>query len=316
MVHADPASAMILAAGRGTRLAPLTQHCAKPLVPIGDRPALAHIVGVMREAGVRRIVVNAFHRAEDVHDFAVGDAGITVSDEAEHAEPLGTAGGVAHARSLLGEGDVLVWNGDVLAEPDVTALHQAHAAQSASSGALASLAVLPRPRGEGNIGVGPGGRIVRIRSERAPGEPEEAEIEGGYFIGVHVLGARIRSRLPARGCLVSDAYLPALRRGEALQAFRYEGPFFDVGTLQQYLLANLAWLDRQGAGASFRGPGASVDPRVALERSVVGAGARVGGAGALTRCVVWPGARATAPLSDAIVRGDLVLGIGDGARLA
>jgi mannose-1-phosphate guanylyltransferase len=315
MVHADPASAMILAAGRGTRLAPLTQHCAKPLVPIGDRPALAYIVDVVREARVRRIVINAHHRAEDVRGFAEREGGIAVSDETLEGELLGTAGGVAQARSLLGEGDVLVWNGDVLAEPNVTALREAHAAQSASSGALASLAVLPRARGEGNIGVGRGGRIVRVRAERAPGQPDEAEIEGGYFIGVHVLGARLRSRLPARGCLVSDVYLPALRQGEALHAFRYEGPFFDVGTLDQYLLANLAWLDRRG-GDAFCGAAAAIDPAVTLERSVVGAGASVAGTGALTRCVVWPGARATAPLSDAIVLDDLVLGIGARARLA
>jgi NDP-sugar pyrophosphorylase family protein len=114
---------------------------------------------------------------------------------------------------------------------------------------------------------------------------------------------------------VGDVYLPALRRGEPLFAFRYEGPFFDVGTLEHYLQANLAWLDRHGGGA-FRGAAAEVDPAVTLERSVVGAGASVRGTGALTRCVVWPGARATAPLSDAIVLDDLVLGIGERARLA
>lgn len=311
MAHADSVSAMVLAAGLGTRLAPLTQHRAKPLVPIGDRPALAHIVDALHAGGVERIVVNAYHRSEDVHAFAVAKGGIAVSDESNGAL-LGTAGGVARARTLLGEGDVLVWNGDVLAEPDLAALRQAHAD---TADALATLAVLPRPRGEGNIGVGRGGRIVRVRSERAPDAPFEAEVEGGYFIGIHVLGARLRSRLPAQGCLVSDVYLPALRRGEVLHAFRYEGPFFDVGTLEQYLRANLAWLERRGLDA-FRGPGASMDARVTLERSIVGERATVGGGGALTRCVVWPGARAMAPLADAIVVGDLVLGIGVGARLA
>jgi len=312
MAHADSASAMVLAAGLGTRLAPLTQYCAKPLVPIGDRPALAHIVDAVRKAGIRRIVVNAFHRAEDVRAFAARE-GLAVSDEAQGGELLGTAGGVARAESLLGDGDVVVWNGDVLAEPDLGALLEPTA--KGVDGALATLAVLPRPRGEGNIGVGRGGRIVRMRSERAAGVPPEAEIEGGYFIGVHVLGARLRSRLPARGCLVGDVYLPVLRQAEVLRAVRYEGPFFDVGSLQAYLEANLAWLDRRALGA-FRGRGASIDPRATLERSVIGAGAVVRGRGALTRCVVWPGARATAPIADAIVLDDLVLGIGEGARLA
>lgn len=306
---------MILAAGLGTRLAPLTQHRAKPLVPIGDRPAIAHIVRALRAARLGPIVVNAYHRSEDVRAFAASDGAIAVSDEASGGELLGTAGGVARARSLLGAGDVLVWNGDVLAEPDLRALREAHAEQAAASEALATLAVLPRERGEGNVGVASGGRIVRLRSERAPSESVEAEIEGGYFIGVHMFGARLRARLPARGCLVGDAYLPALRRGERLHAFRYEGPFFDVGTLEQYLRANLAWLDRHALPA-FHGAGASIDSRVTLERSIVGENATVGGAGALTRCVVWPGAHAMAPLADAIVGGDLVLGIGDASRLA
>ena len=102
---------MILCAGLGTRLRPLTDWCAKPLVPIGDRPALAHILD--RLVGTRA-VVNAHHRAADIEAFArARSRDLLVSVE---PDLLGTAGGIAHASPLLGSGDILVWNGDILAD--------------------------------------------------------------------------------------------------------------------------------------------------------------------------------------------------------
>ncbi len=290
--------AMVLAAGHGTRLLPLTERCAKPLVPVGDRPMLAHVLGRLRAAGIDRVVVNAHHRAADVREFADGQPGVAVSNE---RDLLGTAGGVARARDLLGDGDVLLWNGDILADLDPLALLSAHA----TSAAEATLAVAPLPRGEGNVGIDEGGRIVRLRSERAA-----AEVRGGAFVGIHVIGPRLRTRLPPRGCLVGDAYIPALRQGSTLRAFWFSAPFFDVGTLRSYLDANLAWLAGRGS-AGWIASNAAVAPTVTLDRTVVGAGAFVGGAGMLARCVVWPFSTAAAPLADAVVVGDVVVGVGD-----
>jgi mannose-1-phosphate guanylyltransferase len=281
---------MVLAAGRGTRLRPLTDVRAKPLLPVGDRPALAHVLARLRGAGVGRIVVNAHHRAADVVAFARAH-GVDVSEE---ADLLGTAGGVAHAAARLGPGDAIVWNGDILADIDVEALVSAHA----RDGAEATLVVRPRRRGEGPVGVDAGGRVVRLRAETFG-----AEAQGGDFIGVSVLGAALRGRLPERGCLVADAWIPAIRAGGSLRALPYGAEFFDIGTPERYLDANLAWLEGRG-GSSFVGAGARVAPGVSLERCVVGEGAAVAGAGALTRCVVWPGVRAVAPLSSAIVAGE------------
>src|SRR3954454_11538931 len=111
-------AAMILCAGLGTRLRPLTDELAKPMVPVGDAPALAHVALRVRLAAPARIVVNVHHRPDDVRTWAERE-GIVVSQE---AELLGTAGGVARAAELLGDGDVLVWNGDILSELDPRAL--------------------------------------------------------------------------------------------------------------------------------------------------------------------------------------------------
>ncbi len=296
-------AAMVLAAGLGTRLRPLTDHRAKPLVPVGDRPLLAHILERLRASGVGRVVVNGHHRVGDIRAFARNQVDLIVSEE---ADLLGTAGGVAQARAMLGDGDVLLWNGDALAEPDLVSLVSAHAA----SAAVATLIVQMRPRGEGTVGIDPQNRIVRLRAE-CVGD----EAHGGEFVGIHVLGRELGPALPSRGCLVGDVYIPALRRGALLRAVPYAGPFFDVGTLRRYLDANLAWLAARAA-ANWSGDGVRIEPGVVLAQTILGANASVKGEGSLTRCVVWPGAVARAPLADAVVSGSLVVGIGEGARLA
>jgi mannose-1-phosphate guanylyltransferase len=148
------------------------------------------------------------------------------------------------------------------------------------------------------VGVDGDGRIVRLRRETV----SPREVLGGWFAAVHVVGAPMREGLPAKGCLVGDVYLPALRRGEELRAFAVDR-FSDIGDLASYVDANEAWLGSRWQTA-WTGDGARIAPGVRLSRTVVGKGAIVEGSGTLARCVVWPGARAVAPLTDAVVLGD------------
>jgi mannose-1-phosphate guanylyltransferase len=277
--------AMVLAAGLGTRLRPLTDLRAKPLVPVGDRPALAHVLDRLRAAGIPQVVVNAHHHAEQLRTFARTHPGMALSEE---TALLGTAGGIAHARDLLGAGDVLLWNADIVADVDLRALLAAH-------GDEATLVVQPLPRGQGSVGTDARGRVVRLRRERF-GEEER----GGEFLGIHVLGAGLRARLPERGGLIEDVYIPALARGATLRTLPFHGAWRDIGTVESYLDANMAWLAARGL-ESWIGPGARVAEGVRLEGAVVGEGASVTGQGALRRCVVWPGANAAAPLDDQVI---------------
>jgi len=280
--------AMVLCAGLGTRLRPLSDLRPKALVPVGDRPMLAHVLDRLAAAGIERVAVNAHHRAGELRAWLRANApAVAVSDE---PELLGTAGGLAHARALLGTGGgALVWNGDILADVDLAALLAA-----AAAGDDAALAVRPCAPGEGNVGFDAAGRVVRLRGERVA-----AEARGGEFLGVHVVGARLRDALPARGCLVGDVYIPAMRAGALLRAAAHDGPFVDVGSPAGYLAANVAWLAARGL-RSWVGEAARVAEGVALDGSVVGAGAVVEGSGALARVVVWPGVRVRAPLADAV----------------
>jgi len=278
---------MVLAAGLGTRLRPLTDARAKALVPVGDRPALAHVVDRLRAAGVSRVVVNAHHHVQQLRAFA-GLASAGDVQLSEEPDLLGTAGGIAHASSLLGDGDILLWNADILADVDVAALLAAHHA-------AATLVVQPLERGQGSVGLDGEGRVVRLRKESFADEAR-----GGQFLGIHVLGRDLRARLPGRGGLIEDVYLPALGRGDVLRAHVFEGAWHDIGTMESYLAANAAWLVAHGV-ERWVGPGARVADGVVLDGTVVGEGASVTGHGALTRCVVWPGANAIAPLEGRVI---------------
>lgn len=279
--------AMVLCAGLGTRLRPLTLELPKPLVPVGDRPLLGHIAERLRRAGFDELVVNTHHLPE-AFSSVLGGLGVKLH-RVHEPRILGTAGGVAGARALFGAPPIVLWNGDILVEPPLAELCAA-----AGSGGLA-LAVAPRARGEGTVGVTRDGRVARLRGERFGDEAS-----GGDYVGVAALGARCLESLPAEGCLIGDWALPELRAGRAVEVVPVAGGFSDAGDPAAYLELNLDWLRRTGAPA-FVGEGAAVAAGVSLVDCVIGAGARVEGAGELRRVVAWPGARIRAPLSDAVV---------------
>jgi mannose-1-phosphate guanylyltransferase len=279
-------AAMVLCAGLGTRLRPLSDELAKPMVPVGDRPALAHVIARVRLAVASRIVVNVHHRPGDLRAWAEAEQ-LAISEE---RELLGTAGGVERAAKLLGGGDVLVWNGDILSDLDPRDLVTAHTSHEAGN-MRATLAVHERPSGEGNVGFDEAGRIVRLRAERVG-----IETRGGDFLGIHVLTDELRATLPVEGCLVTDVYLPALRRGERLGAYVTTAPFTDIGSVPQYLAANAAWLASRDL-VSWAHPTAKVD--APIDGSVIGAGATVN-APAL-RSVVWGGASVQSACTCAVV---------------
>jgi len=279
---------MVLAAGLGTRLAPLTDELPKPLVPLGDRSLLEHVLGRLGAQGFLPVAVNSFHRSTLFRSLAARFEGIfAIVDE---PELRGTAGGVAGALDLLVPGPVLVTNADVLSNVDFTELR----ARTPADGLC--LAAVPRARGEGTLGLGAGGRVVRLRGERF-GE----ELEGGDYVGTLGIGAALRAGLPARGCLIGDVALPLARSGGVLATVPCEGDLAAPGdSLADYLAENLAWLGGRGERA-YVAPSAHVPAGIDLDRAIVGARATVEGKGALERVVVWPEARVVAPLSDVVV---------------
>jgi len=281
--------AMVLCAGFGTRLRPLTDILPKPLLPVGDRPAVGHILHSLLSTGFGPIAMNTHHRAEAFRGALPDDVRVV-----HETEILGTAGGVRNAAGLLGSGDVLVWNGDVITEPDLQRFVQAHL----GSTGLATLLAVPRPKGLGTLGLGEGGVVVRLR-----GETFGDEVDGADFLGIQILRASTRERLPVAGCLVGDVYLPALRAGERLDVHLHEGPWDDIGAPKALLQANLRWLARHGLRA-WSSATARCDAAVELADSVVCDSATVEGEGRLERCLVLAGASLRGPARDVIAMPD------------
>lgn len=276
---------MVLCAGFGTRLRPLTLERPKPLVPIGDAPLLVHVQRQLAAAGLEgELVVNAHHLYGEFMSLIEG-LGLELKVVRE-PEIRGTGGGVAGARALFESTPVLVWNGDILAQPDV--------AQLLKPPCELRLAVAPRAVHEGTVGVDRSGRVVRLR-----GEVFGEETRGGDYVGVLALGAEALSRLPDEGCLIGDLCLPWLRAGRVIETLNHPQSWTDLGTPDTYLNANLGWLEQRGL-EHWVGSGAARSPAVRLERSLVGAGSQVEGAGSFDQCVVWPGARAMAPATRTI----------------
>jgi mannose-1-phosphate guanylyltransferase len=244
--------------------------------------------------------MNAHHLVPELERLLAGVDGIERLVE----EPTirGTAGGVAGARAVLERRAVLVTNADVLAAVD------GHAVLGATPADGLCLAVAPRVRGEGTVGVGADGAVVRLR-----GQSFGEEAAGGDYVCTMGIGAALLARLPNEGCLIGDVALPLLRSGGTVVAIEAAAELTAPGdSLPDYLAANLAWLAARGL-SSFVAPSAEVASGVAQSRAIVGAGARVVGAGALERVVVWPGAEAKAPLADAVVTPRRIVRVESGA---
>lgn len=289
--------AMILAAGLGTRLHPLTTRLAKPAVPIGPRSLIEWIISHLARQGVDEIVINLHHLPETIRERVKTGAhlGVRVEYSIEEPEVLGTAGGLANAKSHFVDQDVfLLVNGDSLFELDLRAAVEAHRA----SGAIATMVLLPPRPGYGAVHAADG----RVRS--IAGRP--AGRGGGdpfHFSGRHILSPRIFDWLPDGVSEINrDIYPALLDRGETIGAHIVEDTWRDLGDLASYLANTIGFLAAKGL---LPDSGAVVDPSAVIE-----IGARV------RSSIVWAGARvrAGAQLDECIVTTDAVVEPGESRR--
>ncbi|WP_405430519.1 NDP-sugar synthase [Micromonospora sp. NBC_00617] len=267
--------AVVLAAGEGTRLRPLTARVPKALCPVGnvallDR-ALARLTG-LGLSGPARVAVNACYLADQV----VAHVGDRAHLSVEPGDPLGTAGGVANLRDWIAGRPVLVGNADAY---------------------LADPATPPGPDVAALLD-GWDGESVRLLGQPAADPSAPGTFAGHCFTGFSLLPWRLVRDLPVVfSDLVRAVWRPAEAAG-ALEVVPYPGTFYDTGTPADYLAANL----HAASGDVLVDPAATVTGRCV--ESVVGAGARV--EGDVRRSVVWPGAlvRSGERLHDVIRFGD------------
>jgi NDP-sugar pyrophosphorylase family protein len=289
---------MVLAAGLGLRMRPLTLLRAKPVLPVLNRPLLAWTFEKLAGAGVRDVVVNLHHLPETV-ESALGNGrrfGLRVRYSRE-ATILGTGGGPRAARGLLGDAPVLVVNGDVLFDFDLRRLVAAHRA----SGARATLALRPNPvpHAYSPVVSDRKGRILSIA-----GRPAAARGGVSMFASVHVLDPALLERLPEGASdSVLDLYIPLLAEGAHLQSVRTQNAWYDFGRPSLYRDAQLRLLPGRGRERALVDGKARVAATARVRRSVVGGRARLGPSARVERSVLWDGAVVEA---GARVRGSIV----------
>lgn len=290
--------AMILCAGLGTRLRPLTDERPKPLIPLSGRPLAAHAIDVLADVGVRHLVANAHHLAAQIEPGLRPWAEARGCDLTVSVEPeiLGTGGGIRRALPHLGGGDFVVFNGDVFARPDLARALSHHRATNA----LLTMVLRDDPDATklGAIEVTDDGRVVRMLGE---GPPPAVPTRRCVFTGIYVVSSRVADDLPAEGCVVRHTLRRLLARGETVSGVVDDGAWFDLGTPERYASVQFAQVRAQHGGA-YVSPTARVSPTVRLGGDVyVGDGAVVTGAGALSETIVWDGATVDVPCHRAIV---------------
>ena len=229
--------AMILAAGFGTRLAPLTDALPKALIPVSGRPMIDHVIHALRAAGVSEIVVNAHHHADLVSEhFRRAEYGIGITVVVEE-EILGTGGGILHARRFLDDGEAfLVHNADIVSTFDLEQLIRHHG----ESDAFATLAIQRRPTSRA---VMFDGGLNFLGKEVWAGEgmtfPHDA---GRYsFCGIHVISPAIFGLgIPEGFSDIFDVYRQALRSGKRILGLPCEGSCHDLGSVEKIRAFSLA----------------------------------------------------------------------------
>ncbi len=288
--------ALVLAAGRGERLQPLSGFLPKPLLPVAGRPVCSHALAALERLRCQAAALNLYHlgpriRAELGERY--GEMPLVYSQE---RELLGTLGALRPLREFLAPAPhIVVVNGDSLCRWPLARLIHEHL----RSGAAATLLFARRAPVEefgGGVAIAPDGGILAFRAPQPSGESPRRSVpprRRRVFAGAHVLSPELLERLPAgKADCVTDLYEPLLAEGARIQALETSRPWFDLGTPRRYLEAALAWaadpwplnLLRRSAVAV----GATVERGARVRASVVERGCRIGSAARVERSLLLP----------------------------
>ena len=211
--------AMVLAAGRGERMRPLTDHIPKPLLAVGGKPLIAWHLERLAAAGFTDIVINHAHLGQQIEE-ALGTGshwGLTIHYSPEPPGALETAGGIVQALPLLGEEPFLVINGDIFCDWDVT-----RAPKALAPGDLAHLVLVPNPGHNAN-------GDFALRDQRVTSEGPEKDTFAGIGIYHPALFTGLVAGQPAK---LAPLLRTAMATGK-VSGERHQGRWVDVGTPQR-----------------------------------------------------------------------------------
>ena len=326
---------MILAAGYGTRLWPLTIDRTKPAIPFMGRPLIGYVAEYLAGHGFDDIVVNLHHQPGSVR-AALGDGGRFGVRFHYVEEPviLGTSGAIGNARHLLDGDHFVVINGKLATDIDLREALATHRRTEA----LATLVLRPNPARErystvnvlGGLVTGFGGfpapasdkagsapgAAQTTETDEAPESPLEG-VEAGevplMFTGIQILDPRVFDFIPPGvfSHSVTDVYVPAIARGDRVAAHVARGSWYELSTVRRYLDTSVTLLKREGRDVEL-GEGSSVEDGANVTESVLWEHVRVERGARVRRSVLGAGVRVgPGEVFDnvAVVRAELARGV-------
>ncbi len=292
---------MILTAGLGTRLRPLTDVRAKPAIPVAGEPIVRRIILWLASHGVTDLVLNLHHRPDTICAI-VGDGtdlGVRVRYSWEQPVVLGSGGGPRQALPIVGADPCVIVNGDTLTDADVQRLADAHA----DSGALVTLALVPNSdfNRYGGVLLDDSGGVTGFVS-RGPAA------EGSYhYIGVQVAAIAAFDTV-AQGTVAKSIggvynHLIASRPG-SVRGYVCHAQFWDIGTVADYWKTSLAFSRQRGNGMASAGRNVRVAPSARVTQSILWDDVEVGADAVVDECIVADGV--TLP-SGAVLRRSVIV---------
>ncbi len=226
--------AMILAAGFGTRLRPLTETTPKPLLPVRGTPLIVWNLLMLREAGIRDVMVNLHYLGHMIQE-TLGDGtrwGMRVSYSYER-QILGTGGALKAVEKYFEGQPFLVVNGDTLIALHVQGLISLHA----KKGGVATLVLRDDPDAQrwGAVETDAADRILRITGEGVPSNPQIETPLIRMFAGAHIVDPLVlRGWSDGQSFSIIEPYVQELSRGSRMFGYLHDGYWSDIGTIERY----------------------------------------------------------------------------------
>ena len=292
--------ALVLTAGLGTRLRPLSDVRAKPAIPVAGEPMVRRIIAWLARFGVTDLVLNLHHRPETL-TAVVGD-GADLSVRVRYSwEPrlLGSAGGPRLALPLIAADPFLIVNGDTITDVEPAGLCDAHAA----SDALVTLALVPNREFDryGGVVMDTDGRVTGF----VPRGP--SAVGSFHYVGIQIAQPAafdaIRPGDVARS--IGGVYdtLMAARPG-SVRGFVCEAQFWDVGTADDYWRTARDFAARSGMADLGVGRGVRVDPSARVTGSILWDDVQIGADAVIDDCILTDGVHVAA---GAVHRGEILI---------
>lgn len=295
--------AMILAAGLGTRLAPLSAERPKALMPVGNRPIISRTIDFLYRYGISRLVINAHHHGRQLIDYFKDNTppGVDIDLRLE-PEILGHGGGIRNTLDFWDDEPFLVINSDILTDINLENAFAFHL----KNGGLATM-VLHNFERDSQIMMDDEMKITDIASKKTTGRLA--------FAGIHIIHPELLTFIPEGGfSSIIDCYREVIKSGKRINGYLSEGHYWwDINTPKSYLAANKAVSALENRPFCLAEDVNLDESARLLDWVVIGSGCKIEKEVTIKRSVIWDGAHVEkdSTLTDSIVTPRRIVKVGD-----